>query len=54
MEKSGKTPLVEGFGYSKSMVAASFGVAFNTSLDAFIGYEFPVSYLNNAGNHALF
>ncbi|CDW81508.1 UNKNOWN [Stylonychia lemnae] len=51
---NGKTPLVEGFGWVSDYTLFNFGIGFKFALDAFIGYEFPVSYLNNAGNHALF
>ena len=54
MNKAGKTPLIESFGFTRDLTASNFGLALKFSLDANIGYEFPASYLNNAGNHALF
>lgn len=52
---SGKTPIVEGFGFSGSpFTVLGYGISYKLSLDAFLGYEAPLSYYNSGGNNILF
>lgn len=52
---SGKTPIVEGAGYEGNLMSfLSYGIKYKVSLDAFLGYEAPLAYYNNAGNNLLF
>eukprot|EP00347_Sterkiella_histriomuscorum_P008000 403346751 len=52
---SGKTPIVEGFGYTGALFdLANFGATYKLSLDAFLGFEAPLKYYNSGGNNMLF
>ena len=55
MHPSGSTPIVEGMGFAGNLFnIMGFGVSYKTSLDALIGFDMPVFYLNSAGNNVAF
>ena len=52
---SGKTPIVEGFGYYATLFdLLGFSFSYGISLDAILGYEAPLFYYSSGGNNVMF